>query len=180
MSNILPIPMTKNAKPPKQPAPKASISSQIATELHVKARSEAASEMKHADPTFDLDQRGESCWIYPGADGKYEVQFVAKEISTPLTRVTEDNREFEDLLAEFPSAEKRNSAVKPPVFPKESFAKKTKPNKPHSYVSNIATIMMNSKIMGSPRLEQGLLSQASNLGKLHFPHEIFRSSPTKS
>lgn len=180
VSNILPIPMNKNAKPPKRSAPKALVSGQTATEQSPNPITEIAPELRQIDSMFNLDETGESCWIYPGADGKYEVHFAAKDISTPLTRVTEDCREFEDLLGEFPNAEKKIPAAKPPLFPKESLPKNHKSAKPHSYVSNIGSIVMSSKLLGSPRLEQGLLSQASNLSKLHFPHEVFRPSPTKS
>jgi len=156
------VPVANNPKSPKQYSPKKKLS----------ANSEISIEMKQTDSIFNLDQEGksESLWLFPGIDGRYEMQFITKDISTPVTRVTEDNREFDDILNDFSAIERKNSSTKPPCVPKP---------KSHSYVSNIATIVMNSNVIGPPKLDQGLLRQASNLNKLHFPHEVFRLTPSE-
>ena len=89
---------------------------------------------RQSTPKFslDLDQNGESMWLYPGEDGKYEADNKSKEI------------QFDT------STRKKNSYTPFHMYSKEPI---NNLNKDLIHASNIANIIRNSDLVYTPKLE---------------------------
>eukprot|EP01022_Parablepharisma_sp_SALTPOND_P018609 TRINITY_DN3067_c0_g1_i1.p1 TRINITY_DN3067_c0_g1~~TRINITY_DN3067_c0_g1_i1.p1 ORF type:complete len:323 (-),score=29.69 TRINITY_DN3067_c0_g1_i1:3044-4012(-) len=152
------------------------------------------------DPAFNLDQKGESHWVYPGADGTYTFpleKFGPAEVATPHTGITTesaDSKELEDLLKGFGKFMGREDSLTPlTMSPKDSmgniYSSKnwTQYNQKPGYASNIANIMKTTNVLKSPNLENpagNLIEQSTLLGlsKAHhggFPRDVFQVKPKR-
>ena len=144
----------------------------------------------------NLDQKGESHWVYPDAAGKYAFPMErcdATEVTTPYSGITAesaDSKELEDLLKGFSSNPRGKDGSIAPLMssPKEGARNVnswTQYNQKPGYSSNIANIIKSSNAMGSsPSLGKSgeLVVQTTTLGltsKLNhgsFPKDIFQVS----
>ena len=122
--------------------------------------------LKKVEPCneFNLDQNGETCWIYPGSDGKYE--FPQERLETPERAQSSISvhDDFDNIFNEFPSMVSEKDIDIIPQYNEVSERNKKIFN--HAYSSNIANIVMNSNVLSSPRIHEDNYKQSSNKSRL--------------